>query len=352
MKILVRFIQAVGLLIGVLILAGVGLFIATAGDHSVPDTVATDPTIPHIEIDGIVFHAETFGDPQNPVVVVVHGGPGGNYGYLLNLHQLENDYFVVFYDQRGAGLSPRVDASELSLESSIADLHRIVTHYGQGERVHLVGHSWGAMLTAGYIGEHPEWVGKVVLAEPANLADGTLEEFRERENASRRFEFYRVLVPTIFETFHMEPQDADAIIDYIGLRMAMAFVGSSESGYLCAEEPVDAAEPGVPVPPSRFGATAFNAIFSASADFSQIDVNAHNYTEEVLFVAAECSTFTGEELQRAQMTMFPQARLVVIPNAGHEMIGDNPAASLIVIREYLETHNNSSKRDAVTGAPS
>jgi proline iminopeptidase len=104
-KIIVRVIQAAGLLIGIVIIIGIGLFISTAGDHGVPNTVATDPTIPHIEIDGVVFHAETFGDPQNPTVVVVHGGPGGNYGYLLNLHQLENDYFVVFYDQRGSGLS-------------------------------------------------------------------------------------------------------------------------------------------------------------------------------------------------------------------------------------------------------
>ena len=311
------------------------MFITTAGDHSVPDTVATDPTIPHIEIDGVVFHAETFGDPQSPVVVVVHGGPGGNYGYLLNMHQLEDEYFVVFYDQRGAGLSPRVDASELSLESSIADLHRIVTHYGQGEPVHLMGHSWGAMLAAGYIGEHPEFVERVVLAEPGELTHATPEEFHKRMSASQGFEYYRVLVPTVFETFHMESQDADARADYIGIRMAYAFVDSPEAGYLCTEEPVEAKDPGVPVPPSRLGATAFNAILSASADLSQIKVNAPNYTEEVLFIASECSASTGKELQRAQMNIFPQARLVVIPNAGHEMIGDNPAASLTAIRDYF-----------------
>ena len=149
MKIFVRVIQTTGLLIGIVILACIGLFISTAGEYSVPDTVATDPTISHIEIDGVVFHAETFGDPQNPVVIVLHGGPGGDYGYLLNLHQLENDYFVVFYDQRGAGLSPRVDASELSLQSSIDDLHRIVTYYGQGDPVRLVGQQCWLLLTLG-----------------------------------------------------------------------------------------------------------------------------------------------------------------------------------------------------------
>lgn len=337
MKIIVRVIQTAGLLIGIVIIIGIGLFISTAGDHGVPDTVATDPTIPHIEIDGVVFHAETFGDPQNPTVVVVHGGPGGNYGYLLNLHQLENDYFVVFYDQRGSGLSPRVDASELSLESSIADLHRVVTHYGQGEPVYLVGHSWGAMLIAGYLGQYPEFVAKAALAEPGALNNASLARFSERQSNSQGLGFYRVLLPTIFETFHMKPQDTDAINDYISGRMAKAFVGSSASGYTCAGEPVSTEEPNVPVPPSRFGSTAFNTIFGPSTDLSQIGVVAHNYTDEVLFIASECSAYTGEKLQRAQMTTFPKTRLVVIPNAGHEMFGDNPSASLAVIREYFES---------------
>ncbi|MEM7128824.1 MAG: alpha/beta fold hydrolase [Chloroflexota bacterium] len=97
-------------------------------------------------------------------MVVVHGGPGGDYGYLLNLHELEADYFVVFYDQRGAGLSPRVPAGELTLQSSVDDLHRIVSHFGHGDPVRVVGHSWGAMLAAAYIGQHPDSVMQVILA--------------------------------------------------------------------------------------------------------------------------------------------------------------------------------------------
>ena len=266
MKIIKHLLLSIAVLVGVLLFAVIGLFIATAGDHSVPDTVATDPTIPHVEIDGVVFHTETFGDPQNPVVVVVHGGPGGDYGYLLNLHQLEDNYFVVFYDQRGAGLSPRVAASELSLESSIADLHRIVTHYGKGEPVHLVGHSWGAMLVGGYIGQHPESVAKAVLAEPGGLNNAALDRFRERQATTQDLNYYRVLVPAIFETFHMAQKDAEASTDYIYMQMATAFVDSAESSYRCADESINAVAPDVPVPPSRFGATAFNTIFGAAAD--------------------------------------------------------------------------------------
>lgn len=335
MNILKRLLLSIGLLAGVLLFAGVGLLIATAGEYAVPDTVATDPTIPHIEIDDVIFHAETFGDPQNPVVVVVHGGPGGDYGYLLNLHQLEDEYFVVFYDQRGAGLSPRVDASELSLDSSIEDLHRIVTHYGQDKPVSLIGHSWGAMLVGGYLGRYSAFVEKAVLAEPGALHDTSLERFKERQAASQGLDYYRVLVPTIFETFHLEPQDAAARTDYIFGRMATTFVGSSASSYQCADESVVEVIPDIPIPPQRFGATAFTTIFGESADLSPIAANAVNYTDEVLFLASACNTFIGEDFQREQMSIFAKTQLVVIPDAGHNMISENPAASLTAIREFF-----------------
>lgn len=335
MKHLIRFIQWTGIFVGVLLFVIVGLFLATAGDHSVPATVATDPSLPHVTIDGVTFHAETFGDPQNPTVVVVHGGPGGDYGYLLNLHQLEDAYHVVFYDQRGAGLSPRVDASELSLASSIEDLHRIVTHYGQGEPVHLVGHSWGAMLAAGYLGQYPEFVTKAVLAEPGELTNATPEALQERQAAARGFGYYRVLIPTIFETFHLEPPDAEARTDYIFGRMSQAFVGSSASSYRCTDGNVSEITPDVPVPPSRFGATAFSTIFGEQADLSAIAANAGNYTNEVLFIASACNNFIGEAFQRRQMTIFPNTQLVIIPNAGHNMITENPVDTLRVIRDYF-----------------
>jgi proline iminopeptidase len=91
----------------------------------------------------------------------------------------------------------------------------------------------------------------------------------------------------------------------------------------------------MPIPPSRFGATAFTTIFDPAADIAPIAANAANYTDEVLFMASECNRFIGAEFQREQMVIFPQARLTIIPNAGHNMISENPTDSLLVIRDYL-----------------
>src|SRR5262245_39567974 len=81
---------------------------ACTGDYSdlVPKTVDEDPSLPSLEISGTRLHLETFGTPGNPVVIVLHGGPGADYRSLLPLSALADDgFFVVFWDQRGTGLS-------------------------------------------------------------------------------------------------------------------------------------------------------------------------------------------------------------------------------------------------------
>jgi hypothetical protein len=71
-------------------------YVLTSGNYTVAKTVAEDPSLPHITINGVTFHAQTFGDPAHPVVIVVHGGPGGDYRSLLTLQALSDRYFVVF----------------------------------------------------------------------------------------------------------------------------------------------------------------------------------------------------------------------------------------------------------------
>jgi len=95
---------------------------ATLKDYQVARTVEQDPGIPHLALNGAVFHSETFGDSQDPVVIVVHGGLGWDYRSLLPFKALSDEFFVVFYDQRGTGLSPRVGVEQLSLDSSLTDL--------------------------------------------------------------------------------------------------------------------------------------------------------------------------------------------------------------------------------------
>ena len=92
----------------------VGVF---AGCVGVPPSVENDPSLEHVELGGYRFHVQTFGYAHLPPVIVVHGGPGGDSGYLHSMQGLLKTHHVIFYDQRGTGLSPRVDKHTLTLES-------------------------------------------------------------------------------------------------------------------------------------------------------------------------------------------------------------------------------------------
>lgn len=201
-------------------------YLLTIGEYAVAETVAQDPSIPHITIEGVTFHAQTFGDPSNPVVITIHGGPGSDYRSILSLQALSDQYFVVFYDQRGAGLSPRVNPEEITLASALADLDSIVDYYSDGEKVNLVGHSWGAMLASAYLGQQPEKVDHAVLAEPGFLTS----EFAEKwaEETAIRFSpglLYHFL-KTKFESLHVKGPDDHASDDYFGYQRSLPGVAT------------------------------------------------------------------------------------------------------------------------------
>ena len=88
------------------IVAFIVLYLATIGAYEVAQTAAQDASIPSVTLDGVTFHAETFGEASNPVVIVLHGGPGLDYRYLLNLQELSDEYYVVFYTSAAAASRP------------------------------------------------------------------------------------------------------------------------------------------------------------------------------------------------------------------------------------------------------
>jgi len=79
-----RYCRDVALLIG--LVSSLGACLDPGESQLVPATVAADPELPRFELgDGRLAHLQTFGDPNNPVVIVLHGGPGGDHRDYLHL---------------------------------------------------------------------------------------------------------------------------------------------------------------------------------------------------------------------------------------------------------------------------
>lgn len=102
-------------------------------------------------------HIKIKGDNEKPIILYLHGGPGGDcapfiyhYGELI-----EQDYLMVYWDQRGSGLSDKyLDEQNISFDLFISDLHDIIIHLKENYKTsHLIllGTSWGASLGLMYL---------------------------------------------------------------------------------------------------------------------------------------------------------------------------------------------------------
>jgi proline iminopeptidase len=303
---------------------------ARAATPSVPATTAQDPHLPSISVDGYRFHAQTFGDDRLPVLIVLHGGPGGDHRYLLGLQALSDLRRVVFYDQRGTGLSPRVPAKTISVDGYMADLDAIVQRVSPGRPVDLLGHSWGAMLASAYTGRHPDKVRRLVLAEPGFLDKDTMDAAMGGGwpgwavvGGMAKAWLSQWLVDT--------GGDPHARRDWlIGQMMALFQAGSTCDGRVPRLEGWRASGT---VYDAMIGRMGEDPAFAASLSFRQ-GVEAFN--GPVLFLTGQCSPRMGEAQQRRHMLHFRQARLVNLPDAGHAMFNDQPAAAMAEVRLFLD----------------
>ncbi len=103
---------------------------------------------------------------NGPEVVVLHGGPGNDFNYLVDAVRPESgDYRFVLYDQRGSLLSPvpEGEIKELTTTAMVEDLDSLRIALGK-QKLILFGHSWGTLLALLYYQAHPEHVAGLVLA--------------------------------------------------------------------------------------------------------------------------------------------------------------------------------------------
>lgn len=315
-----------------LMCAGLALCLqAGALASDVPATTAHDAALPAVMLGGYRFHAEAHGDTAAPVLIVLHGGPGADYRYLLGLAALSDRFRVVFYDQRGTGLSPRVPSGEITVAGFIADLDAFVDHFGQGRPVHLLGHSWGAMLASAYAGANPAKVGKLVLAEPGFLDGEALAAFQEQGGWPGWrvvWGFVRAWVAQWFVDTGGDPYARD---DWFLQQVLLLMQGPGE---LCDGRlpPLQAWRAGMPSFRATLGRMMDDPAYASTLDFRP---GAQPWPGPVLMLTGACNRSQGTAWQQRHLRHFSQVRLQEIAQAGHFMFNDQPGPSLAAVRAFL-----------------
>lgn len=297
----------------------------------VPRTVAEDPALPALDLAGTRLHVETFGSPANPPLIFLHGGPGNDYRSLLRLRgpeggpRLEDDYFLVFWDQRGAGLSQRHDADEIDVDVYLSDLDAVIDHFAGETPPVLVGHSWGAMYASAYLDSRPSRIAAAVLFEPGPLT-GAL--YREVEDQLVDIDVTAEWANDLLWSQRFLSADDHARLDYAPL---VAMRDAQPAYHMSTTDPF---------PLWRLGTVAQNAVIaSGTADGVAVwdfVANARAFTGPVHLVASGMNEVIGVDFQARQAAFFADPTLTVVDGAGHDFPWTHPDAAIAAIRHTLD----------------
>lgn len=295
-------------------------------------TTELNPDLDFIDIDGYRFHVRRAGNPDHPPLIVLHGGPGGDFHYLLSLDQLADQYSVLYYDQRMSGLSSRRSDREPGPEQDMMDLHALVERFAGDRKVVLIGHSYGAMIATGYVARHPERVSHAVIIEPGILTRESAGIFIRSLKESTGFLAKLRVLPALLKSVFVKSEDGHERMDFaVGEMME----GGGGRPYQCD---------GVRLPGDSFVRAGYALMkkttipLMSNPEGFDVDLvgGLKGFDGRLLLLSSECS-FIGYDYQEANHRRFypVQTLHLKLDNTGHNFLTTDPGRGIAVIREFL-----------------
>jgi proline iminopeptidase len=316
-----------------------------AANNLVPATVDEDFSLPAIEVNNTRLHLETFGNPANPVMIFLHGGPGtGDYRAferMLNSfegYKLTDEYYVIMYDQRGAGFSRRYgdmakamtySVPELTLANYLKDLEGIVAKFSPNRKIIIFGHSWGGMHAIQYVNAHPDKVAGVILSEPGSF-NAKIEN--ELTLAIASTDLFDEPTNDVYWNHQNISPDNHQMLDYS--YMNGFYNGLGPAYYHFDETDV--------LPVFRFGAIASvndlgtDGMTSDGTYTFDFTTNLHKFTTKVLFINGDLNEVLTPAYQEKNQAYLPNSELIIIKGVGHDLIWIKPGEHVKLIKTYLD----------------
>lgn len=156
-----------------------------ASAHRIADEQGIDEELA-LDIGGLRQYVNIRGrDVRNPVILFLHGGPGGPVTPVIHKYQFgwERDYTVANWDQRNAGRTYLMNKGQadqvqatLTADRLVEDVRELVLYlrerFGQ-EKIIVMGHSWGSVLGSLFAQRYPSWTRAYIsIAQVVQLHDG------------------------------------------------------------------------------------------------------------------------------------------------------------------------------------
>jgi proline iminopeptidase len=264
------------------------------------------------------------GEGTKTPIVMLHGGPGYPSYYLNPLLVLSTERPIVIFDQLGCGRSDRIiDTTLMTIDSYIEHLKELLSTLKIKE-FYLYGHSWGTMLGLDYYLKYPDGIKALIMASScinlklwvkdadtliSMLPDSIQFYLKQSINSSNSDSIkIKAALDCYYNSYYTRKQPLSADFD-----STLAQIGKNVYEYMWGKE--------------EFSVTGILKNYDRTGDLNKIKV-------PTLYIAGEFDAARPSTVKYYQ-SLTPNSKLVVIKNAGHQTMHDNPKENIEVIQTFI-----------------
>jgi len=289
---------------------------------------------------------EVSGNPRGQPVVFLHGGPGAGASADHRRFFDPAHYRIVIFDQRGAGRSdPLGEIRENTTPQLVADMETLRTHLAI-ERWQVFGGSWGSTLALTYAEAHPDRVTALVLRGIFLCRKQEIDWFLYgvRQVFPENWERFVQFIPEaergdLLEAYHRRLMDPDPAVHLPAARAWSTYEGSCSTLLPSAETVAAFGADRMALGLSRMEAHYFrNNIFLRDNQLLE-EVHRLKGIPAVIVQGRYdmvCPLVSAWDLKAA----WPDADLIVIPDAGHSAMEPGTRRALVRATERFKASDS------------
>ncbi len=289
------------------------------------------------------MYYEQCGNPRGVPVVFLHGGPGAGANSTHRRFFDPAFYRIVIFDQRGSGRSqPLGEVRDNTTPLLIEDMEKLRAHLGI-ERWFVFGGSWGSTLALAYAEHHPERVRGLALRGIFLCRKSEIQWFLYglREFAPEAWRAFSGFIPEpergdLLEAYWQRLMDPKPAVHMPAAKAWSVYEGSC-STLLPSPETVRAfSADALALGLARMEAHYFRNDIFLPENFLLANIDRIRRIPAFIVQGRYdlvCPIRNADDLHSA----WPEARYIVIPDAGHSAMESGTRAALVAGMEAFKT---------------
>ncbi len=306
-----------------MLVLSVALFGAGCRSTGVSTTKDITPPEGVKDINGAQLYYKAMGTGQP--LLFLHGSGGSHRYFLPHLQPLAAEYQLLFYDQRGTGLSNGRPDLANTIDQFVEDLEALRVAFGF-EKISLMGHSWGAIIALFYAFKYQAHLDKLILVDPVPVAPRFLVEQNQtiKQRVARLSPEAQQMLTTC-QRSSTEPS-SEVRTECLKLDAALRFYDPAKA--LTMDTTIDKNT-------ARNVAT-IDSLLKTSFDRKQRDIDANLKTIHVptLIIHGDFDPIPIGSSEYIQQHI-PTSQLVIIKQSGHFPFVEQPEQFLAAIQVFM-----------------